>query len=300
MKETTICRNCGREVPKTLYCIYCGAPLIGLEEEEGEEPERVEGRIAARSEAEIGGVEAETEAGEAKVEAVEVRGDVEELMSRLRDHYIWRLRLCGILCDGGVSEEVFERLYDEYSTKIEELQGERERLSSRLRGELEEKRRRLEEAKRELEELNVRAAVGQMPMVEVEERTPRLRREIERLEEEASRLETELSRLRNVMRGIKPKELSNLEEIARRGLASIDRLIRDGRLRGELGERVRRDLRETLRLLEGVVGDRRRREEELRMELSLLEARYKVGEITASELEERKRRIREELEKLWL
>ncbi len=291
MAETTICRNCGREVPKTLYCIYCGAPLIGLEAEERREREKVEERTE---------IETGVEVGEVKAKPVTVRGDVEELMERLRDHYIWRLRLCGILCDGGVSEEVFRRLYEEYSAKIEELQGERERISSRLREEIEERRRRLEEAKRELEELNVRAAVGQMSMMEVEEKTPRLRREIEELEEELSRLEAELSRLRNIMSGVKPKELSNLEEVARRSIAALDRLAGGGKLTKELSERVRRDLRETLRLLEGVVGDRRRREEELRMELSLLEARYKVGEITISELEERKRRIREELEKLWL
>ncbi len=291
MEETTICRNCGREVPRTLYCIYCGAPLIGLEAEERRELEKVEERTE---------IETSVEVVEVKAKPVTVRGDVEELMEKLRDHYIWRLRLCGILCDGGVSEEVFRRLYEEYSTKIEELQGERERISSRLREEIEERRGRLEEAKRELEELNVRAAVGQIPMMEVEERTPRLRREIEELEGELSRLESELSRLRNIMSGVKPKELSNLEEVARRSIAALDRLVRGGRLNKELSERVRRDLRETLRLLEGVVGDRRRREEELRMELSLLEARYKVGEITISELEERKRRIREELEKLWL
>ena len=291
MEETTICRNCGREVPRTLYCIYCGAPLIGLEAEERRELEKVEERTE---------IETSVEVVEVKAKPVTVRGDVEELMEKLRDHYIWRLRLCGILCDGGVSEEVFRRLYEEYSTKIEELQGERERISSRLREEIEERRGRLEEAKRELEELNVRAAVGQIPMMEVEERTPRLRREIEELEGELSRLESELSRLRNIMSGVKPKELSNLEEVARRSIAALDRLVRGGRLNKELSERVRKDLRETLRLLEGVVGDRRRREEELRMELSLLEARYKVGEITISELEERKRRIREELEKLWL
>ena len=288
MEETTICRNCGREVPKTLYCIYCGAPLIGFEAEEGKEERREQAGRGIVTE----GVE------EAK--AVAVRGGVEELMERLRDHYIWRLRLCGILCDGGVSEEVFKRLYDEYSTKIRELQGERERLSSRLRDELMERHRRLEEAKRQLEELNVRAAVGQIPMMEVEERTPRLRREIEELEEETSRLEAELSRLRDIMGGVNPRELSNLEEVARRSVAALDRLVREGRLNREMAERVREDLRETLRLLEDVVGDRRRREEELRMELSLLEARYKVGEITASELEERRRRIKEELEKLWL
>ena len=298
MEETTICRNCGREVPKTLYCIYCGAPLLGLEEpERPEEPkaEAVEGRVAVAAPPEGRGEEARA------VEAEEaVRGDVEELMGRLRDHHLWRVRLCGILCDGGVSEEVFERLYDEYSAKIEELEGERESLSSTLRGELEEKRRRLEEARRSLEELNVRAAVGQIPMEEVEERTPRLRREIDDLSREVNQLEVQLSRLRDVMRGMKPRELSNLEETARRCLSALGRLIREGRLEREVGERVRRDLEETMRLLEGVVGDKRRREEELRMELSLLEARYKVGEITISELEERRRRIEEELEQLWL
>ena len=258
-------------------------------------PHRAGGRGAEGGERGI-----DVEVVEERAKAVAVRGDVEKLMEKLRDHYIWRLRLCGILCDGGVSEEVFKRLYDEYSTRIRELQGERERLSSRLREELEERRRRLEEARRQLEELNVRAAVGQIPMMEVEEKTPRLRREIEELEEETSRLEAELSRLRNIMSGVKPKELSNLEEIARRSIAALDRLVREGRLNREMAEKMREDLRETLRLLEGVVGDRRRREEELRMELSLLEARHKVGEITASELEERKRRIREELEKLWL
>jgi DNA repair exonuclease SbcCD ATPase subunit len=288
MEETITCGNCGREVPRTLYCIYCGAPLLGLEVEERREIE--ESRVIEEIERVKMGV----------VEAEEVRGDVEELMERLRDHYVWRLRLCSILCDGGVSGEVFRRLYEEYSEKIEILQGERERLFSKLREELEERRGRLEEARRRLEELNVRAAVGQIPMVEVEERTPKLRREIEELSGEVSRLEAQLSRLREVMGEMKPRELSMLEETARRCLNTLDRLVREGKMERELGERVRRELKETLRILEGVVGDKRRKEEELRMELSLLEARYKVGEITLSELEERKRRIEEELERLWL
>ena len=64
----------------------------------------------------------------------------------------------------------------------------------------------------------------------------------------------------------------------------------------ELGE----DLEAVLNIFDSIIGDKKQRENELRDELSTLEARYKVGEITISEFEGHKRRINADLDQIWL
>ena len=39
-EEFINCRNCGRAVPKTMYCIYCGSGLLVGEQLRNEAPEQ--------------------------------------------------------------------------------------------------------------------------------------------------------------------------------------------------------------------------------------------------------------------
>jgi len=275
MEELIVCQNCGREVPKTLYCIYCGAELPRDFFKKKEEPT---------------GVRAPTPP---------VSLDVAQLMSGIMKYYTWKIRLFGVLKDGGVSESVFKRLFEEYVSNLNRLMKERnERLENYLT-ELKEKQKRLEEIKMTLEELKVRCAVGEINEDEYRLKAPDLEGEAVKLEDDVNMLKRHIDYLNNVFAGKRPKEVLELEKMAKECYASIDDLVNKDVISWETAEEVKKDLEETLKFFETVIGDRKEREKALREELSTLEARYKVGEISIAEYERAKREIKAELEKIW-
>jgi len=312
-EETVICGNCGREVPKTLYCIYCGSALFKTEEElrkpapsprktvelrpEPAEPPYAAGAV---SESQVVLPPPEPQVKPEPSVAAEVEPEIAELMEELKNNYIWKVKLCGVLCDGGVSESVFTKLYEEYVNRINQLSQVRDEKIAYHREEFEKKNAELEEAKRKLEELKVRSAVGQISSSESAAQAPELEERIGRLTQETSRLGAQLARLNDLMRDATPKDISELEKTARRCLESLDPLITNGKVSSKLGKDLRKDLEAALNVFNGIIGDKKQREKELRDQLATLEARYKVGEITISEFEAQKRRINAELEQIWV
>jgi len=310
-EETVNCENCGREVPRTLYCIYCGSALYETEEglvkpapalnpeEPGSEKAEPEKSLADPVQSDIGSAsETATEPEPAWAEAVDP--EIVELMDEIKKNHIWKVRLCGILCDSEVSEEVFTKVSEEYINRIVQLNKVRNEKISYYREELEERKAELEDAEKRLEELNVRVAVGQISDADTSAQTPELEQRIEELSEEASRLSAQLSHLNNLMTGSPPKEIFDLEKTARRCLDSLDDLIADGKISDETGRDIQGDLEATLDIFDGIIGEKKQREKRLRDELATLEARYKVGEINISEFETQKQRVNGELERVWL
>jgi len=311
-EETVNCTNCGREVPKTLYCIYCGSALFANKSkkdsaipettvESKPEPIVPEPRVKGPSRDKVPTIPAvdykvkpkpEKEAG--------VDPEVAELMGEFKKNYIWKVKLCGVLCDDGVSEEVFTNLFEEYINKINQLSQVRNERIAYYRKDFEEKKKQLDEMERRLEELKVRTAIGQISSQEMEAQVPELEEKIKNLTSETTRLEAQLSRLNDLMRGTPPKGIFDLENTARHCLESLDSMITNGKITNKLGNELRKDLEAVLNVFDSIIGDKKKREKELRDELSTQEARYKVGEITISEFEAHKRRITSELEKIWL
>lgn len=312
-EETVICANCGREVPKTLYCIYCGSALFKTEKEQLEpslkkpvekrpEPIKTEPVVEKEPEPKMGPPpklrEPQVKAKPSKGAAVDP--EIAELMGELKKNYIWKVKLCGLLCDNGVSEEVFTGLFDEYINKINQLNQVRNERIGYYREDFGKKKAEFEEAKRKLEELKVRAAVGQMSSSELDSQAPELEEKINRLKFETSRLDAQLARLNDLMRDTPPKDIFDLEKTARRCLESLDTMITNGKISNKLGSDLRKDLEAALSVFDGIIGDKKQREKELRDQLSTLEARYKVGEINISEFEGQKRMIIAELEQIWV
>jgi len=311
-EETVICGNCGREVPKTLYCIYCGSALFKMERETARPtpaPTRTIEQELVLIQREPAVVEA-PEAGVAPPSGPRagrrpsmefaIDPDIDDLMGQLKNNCVWKVKLCGVLCDDGVSEEIFTRLFDEYVNKINQLSQIRNEKIAYYRGDLEKRRAELEEVEKKLEELKVRVAVGQISSGELTAQTPELEEKIDRLTSETSKLEAHLARLNDLMRGTPPKEIHDLEKTAKRGLDALDQLVTGGRVSSGLGNELRRDLDVALNMFDGIIGDKKQEEKELRDELSTLETRYKVGEINISEFEGQKRRINEALENIWV
>jgi hypothetical protein len=195
-EETVICGNCGREVPKTLYCIYCGSALTRREAEPRKPARPPEEPAKLRAEPLVPAPKMErmpepiispasppprprvqpTMAREAEVDP-----EIAELMENLRNNYIWKIRLCGVLCDEGVSENVFNSLFEEYINQLNQLNQVRNEKVAYYRVEFEEKKEALDEARKKLEELKVRVAVGQLSNAELTAQTPELDRRIRRL-----------------------------------------------------------------------------------------------------------------------
>jgi len=311
-EETAICASCGREVPKTLYCIYCGSALFKMEQEPGRaapSPERSAEQVLELikpvrtvEEALEPGVAPPTgpQVGQGPSMEFAIDPDIDGLMEQLKNNYIWKVRLCGVLCDDGVSEEIFTRLFDEYVNKINQLSQVRNEKIAYYREDLGKRRAELDEVEKNLEELNVRVAVGQISSGELTAQTPELEGEIDRLTTETSKLDAQLARLNDLMRGASPKDIHDLEKTARRGLDSLDAMVTSGKVSSKLGNDLRKDLEAALNVFNGIIGDKKQMEKELRDDLSTLEARYKVGEINISKFEAQKRRINEELEKIWV
>lgn len=312
-EETVNCASCGREVPKTLYCIYCGSALFAKEEaskdtavtevaeESNTEPITAEPRVKKPSNEAVPPIPSvEHQVKPKPKDEPAADPEVAELMEEFKKNYIWKVKLCSVLCDDGVSEDVFTNLFEEYVNKINQLSQVRNERVAYYRKDFEKKKTELEEAERKLEELKVRTAIGQLSSQEMDAQVPELKEKINRLTSETSRLDAQLSRLNDLMRGTTPKGIFDLEKTARRCIESLDPMITNGKISNKLGNELRKDLEAVLNVFDSIIGDKKKREKELRDELSTHEARYKVGEITISEFEAHKRRISSELEKIWL
>ena len=132
--EFVICMNCGREIPNTLYCIYCGvalpekvkkpktAPVEKTSEEKVESVEpksipKIAGDIFSKTPLDDFKIWVET----SSVTNIELDQETLRLMGDLRKYYIWKVKLCGLLADDGVSEEVFTKIFEEYVKEIDQL-----------------------------------------------------------------------------------------------------------------------------------------------------------------------------------
>lgn len=300
-EETVNCPSCNREVPKTLYCIYCGAALFDAEATpkmtETETAEEETEEDVEEFEEEVEDVSNEESAEE--VLGVEVEPGIQTLMEDLQNNISWKIKLIGVLCAGDVSEVVFTKLFDEYQSKINSLIQLRNEKIEHFRDGLDKKKEELKEAKLKLEELRVRCAVGEIDKVELESRAPELEKKLDSLVTETSYVDAQLDRLNNLLCGKTPKEIMELEKTASQCNESLKTLIDTGTVSEKMAETLSNDLEAALKIFDSIIGERKREEEKLLEKLSTLETRYKIGEISISDFEKSKRETQIKLEKIW-
>lgn len=300
-EEFINCRNCGRAVPKTMYCIYCGSGLQGgelLRPEAQEQPTEAiipdfkfeplrQTPVSLKVESPFPLIRTEPELDKGFLDQIE----------ELRKHWAWQLKLVDMITEIGVSEEVFTKIYNEYSTEVERLGNILEERRASSSEEYARKKAELSEMETAHEELSVRVAVGQLPSRALQRRTPISKERMDGLTRDIKRLETTLSKLDDVMGDIYPEDKRNLEDIARKSLRSLDGLVVEGKISRELSERLREDLTSALALFRAPE-EKRETESALRDELETLEVRYKVGEITLEEFESMKTAILDKINRL--
>lgn len=225
--------------------------------------------------------------------------EITGLSKELAKLQLWKVKLCSMLVEGEVQEKVFANIYEDYAKKTERLEERRTEIVAKYRNQYDEKRRALEEVRLKLEELRVRVTLGELSESDRLIRTPGIKGNVDSLEEEASKLENIVGKLENLCAEASSREIFEHEQSAKKFLDSLSDLISAGKIGEEFGKKLREDLENVLGQLSRMYRGEDEDEKSLRTELELLDVRYKVGEITSSELESLRKEITEKLERHW-
>lgn len=312
-EEHITCKNCGREIPKTQFCIYCGVNLIESpkqrmqESEHGEVVEETFEQTETRPRSKAEGASFfqspyegyKQDVGTPPMVELVIDPEITGLSKELAKLQLWKVKLCSMLVEGEVQEKVFANIYEDYAKKTERLEERRTEIVAKYRNQYDEKRRALEEVRLKLEELRVRVTLGELSESDRLIRTPGIKGNVDSLEEEASKLENIVGKLENLCAEASSREIFEHEQSAKKFLDSLSDLISAGKIGEEFGKKLREDLENVLGQLSRMYRGEDEDEKSLRTELELLDVRYKVGEITSSELESLRKEITEKLERHW-
>jgi polyhydroxyalkanoate synthesis regulator phasin len=308
-EELTKCSSCDKQVPRSQFCIYCGYNLL-----------KDRGRILQVSEEEhptfkppestTSFVPEDTNFSRSLAEGImpsfpiapvmEPTSDTQVMQARreLLKYQIWRVKLCGILCEQGMLTRVFTNIWEGYGNDVARLKREIDESQRESKTSYEDKMAELENAKLKLDELRVRVVIGEISDSNLLIKTPSIRANIESLEHEVSLLKEQLKEEETKPSSDSPREMFEHEQLARGLVSKIDDLVTEGKLSIELGKRLGAEMEEIREYFYSMVGDQG--EQELLNELDTLEVRYKVGEITLAELESLKREIVAKLDRHWV
>ena len=310
-EELTTCSRCGRKVPKTIYCIYCGTPLVGMPKPKPDVNKPVETRkvepqplrqVQKRAPPPKPRVEVEQDTFDILSQSIknkletlavsdeEIDAETQRQLGHIRKYTIWKIRLCGLLIGDKVSGEVFKRVFDEYVDEIRRYSKVRMEKAAHYRSALDEKRQALNEAKWRHEELQVRASVGELTKQENLTEMTRLSQRINGLTDEVKILKARLDKFENLLDGVNGKELYEFEEIMHRTVDLVESLADAEKITHDTAVRVRENILQDIKMFEnesetlGTV-------KEVKAELEVLEARLKVGEIDDSQYSSERQRL---------
>jgi hypothetical protein len=215
--------------------------------------------------------------------------------SELLKYQIWKVKLCTIFKEQEMPARVFSNIWEGYGKEISRLQRQIEESKGSLRASYTEKKAELDDAEVKLDELRVRVAIGELTESDVLIRTPSIQANVDSLRSEVTRLEEKLREKETKRPSGSPKEMFEHEQSAKAFVASIDGLIAEGKFSEELGTKLGTEMDEIREFFSSMVRDPRDRD--LMNELETLDVRYKVGEITLTEMESLKGDIVTKLER---
>jgi len=145
--------------------------------------------------------------------------------------------------------------------------------------------------------MKIRVAVGELSDSDLLIQTPRIRENIEDLKREIGRLEETLIEPSLDKLRVTPLELFEQEQKVRQIQRGMSELVAEGRVSEALMGELEEDIVEILKFLSSLVRDNE--EAELRSEMETLDVRFKIGEISESELDSMKREIMAKLDRIW-
>ncbi len=282
MGGNVTCPECGRTVPTTLYCVYCGAEL----------PKPTSPRVPAPTALRKPAI---TQAAT----SMETQKGLGELMNNISLYYARKVALLDMLQSKEISEGVFLRLYGEYDSKLHNALNARAKIMERLKAELNEKERRFSEMKLSLEELGVRHRIGEISLQEFREKSEFVHFQLNNLEERLKRVKEDLGHLNKMFIGVNPRDIFDLELKSKACYGTLEKLVEEKILTKETAEKIRPDIKDVVELLGSLTTDRKEKQKALQEKLETLEARYRVGEVPIEDYEKRRHELHSQLEKIW-
>ncbi len=293
------CPSCGKLAPAMKYCIYCGVKLPQWAPPTVEPPEP---RPSAPPSVPPTTAPPEAPPGTRPVPpaaAPGVRDEVASLMSDITSLYERKVALLDLFQSGEVSEKVFLKLYNEYSSKLGDLQRARTTKMEEMKGKLDESDSRLSEVRMRLEELEVRRKIGEIDANLYSQRAEEMRAEERELVDSVKTLTSNVDRLEKILAEKKPDEIRDLADNLRTYQNTFEKLSKEGKISKETLNTVRPGTQETLDFLDSLIRDRKEKEKNIREQLETLQTRYKLSELSIEEYERRKRELQAELDEIW-
>jgi len=174
---------------------------------------------------------------------------IREVMENFGKNISMKIRLVGLLRDGGVKPEIFERLFESYVARGELLMSSRSEMLERVRYDLVSMEKALNEAKAGLEELEIRRAISDVSEDEYAAKSPGYVWDIERYGDEVGRKRAEIAYLEDIATVLSGEEIGELVETGEGCLRILDGLVESEKIGSEMAVRVRVSLEEALSCL---------------------------------------------------
>ena len=175
----------------------------------------------------------------------------EERIRDLANYIVWRAKLIWMLNEGIVSEDVFKKIYDDYTSKINSIAGRENYLIDLLKGA--PILSRLKEIKARLDELKVRHRIGEISDGEYTLRYTALRADLNTLERDAMRIEFRYRQLRRVLANLFGGNLFKIKEQIKRCYNNLPSIIKRGNIiNSDMITAMKRDLEIMMNILEHV------------------------------------------------
>ena len=172
-----------------------------------------------------------------------------EVMENFGKNISMKIRLVGLLGDGGVKPEIFERLFESYEARGELLMDSRSKMLERVRFDLESMEGSLELARAGLEELEIRRAISDVSEEEYAAKSPGYEWDIDKYGDEVGRRRSEIAFLEDIARVMAGGEIGELIVLGEGCLGILESLVESGKLGSEVAARVRASLEEALSCL---------------------------------------------------
>ncbi|MBC8497986.1 zinc ribbon domain-containing protein [Candidatus Bathyarchaeota archaeon] len=174
---------------------------------------------------------------------------IREVMETFAKNIAMKIRLVKLLKDGEVKLETFSRLFESYAARGELLMNSRNEMLERVKFDLDNMERGLNEARIGLEELKIRMSIRDASDEEYNAKAPGFEWDIQKYQVDVEKSRAEIKFLGDLNMVISEDEISELRNLGREGLDSLEDLTYSGAINPEIAHRIKVTLDEALSCL---------------------------------------------------
>jgi len=174
---------------------------------------------------------------------------IREVMETFAKNIAMKIRLVKLLKDGEVKLETFSRLFESYAARGELLMNSRNEMLERVKFDLDNMERGLNEARIGLEELKIRMSIRDASDEEYNAKDPGFECDIQKYHGDVENSRAEIKFLGDLAIVISEDEISELRNLGREGLDSLEDLTYSGAINPEIAHRIKVTLDEALSCL---------------------------------------------------